>query len=79
MNPAPQLPGGAGRRKEHSDRTRALPRARIERMLSRRDMGVGNNGARKHVRPSSLLNTASRGRDHVYGPCWRCRNGLYAS
>ena len=38
MNPAPQLPGDAGRRKEHSDRTRALPRARIERMLSRPDI-----------------------------------------
>jgi integrase len=33
--PAPQLPGDAERRKEHSDRTRALPRARIERLLSR--------------------------------------------
>ena len=29
MNPAPQLPGDAGRRKERSDRTRALPRAQI--------------------------------------------------
>ena len=28
---------------------------------------AGNNGARKHVRPSSLLNTP--GRDHAYGPC----------
>ncbi len=36
--PAPQLPGDAERRKEHSDQTRALPRARIERLLSRRDI-----------------------------------------
>jgi integrase len=36
--PAPQLPGDAERRKEHSDTTRALPRARIERLLSRRDI-----------------------------------------
>jgi integrase len=36
--PAPQLPGDAERRKEHADRTRALPRARIERLLSRRDI-----------------------------------------
>ncbi len=35
---APQLPGDAERRKEHADRTRALPRARIERLLSRRDV-----------------------------------------
>ena len=35
---APQLPGDAERRKEHSDTTRALPRARIERLLSRRDI-----------------------------------------
>lgn len=33
--PAPQLPADAERRKEHADRTRALPRARIERLLSR--------------------------------------------
>ena len=26
-----------------------------------------NNGARKHVRPSSLLNTS--GRDHAHGLC----------
>jgi integrase len=36
--PTPQLPGDAERRTEHSDRTRALPRARIERLLSRRDI-----------------------------------------
>jgi integrase len=36
--PAPQLPSDAERRKEHSDRTRALPRASIERLLSRRDI-----------------------------------------
>jgi hypothetical protein len=36
--PAPQLPGDAERRKEHSDATRALPRAHIERLLSRRDI-----------------------------------------
>jgi integrase len=35
---APQLPGDAERRKEHADATRALPRARIERLLSRRDI-----------------------------------------
>jgi len=35
---APQLPGDAERRKEHADRTRALPRARIERLLSPRDL-----------------------------------------
>jgi hypothetical protein len=36
--PAPQLPGDAERRKEHTDATTALPRARIERLLSRRDI-----------------------------------------
>ena len=36
--PVPQLPGDAERRKEHADTTRALPRARIERLLSRRDI-----------------------------------------
>ena len=36
--PAPQLPADAERRKEHADTTRALPRARIERLLSRRDI-----------------------------------------
>jgi integrase len=36
--PAPQLSGDAERRKEHADTTRALPRARIERLLSRRDI-----------------------------------------
>ena len=36
--PAPQLPGDAERRKERSDRTRALPRSRVERLLSRRDI-----------------------------------------
>jgi len=36
--PAPQLPGDAERRKEHADHTRALPRASIERLLSRRDI-----------------------------------------
>jgi integrase len=35
---APQLPGDAERRKEHSDTTRALPPGRIERLLSRRDI-----------------------------------------
>ena len=34
----PQLPPDAERRQEHSDATRALPRARIERLLSRRDI-----------------------------------------
>jgi integrase len=32
------LPGDAERRKEHSDTTRALPRGRTERLLSRRDI-----------------------------------------
>jgi integrase len=36
--PAPQLPGDAERRTEHSDATRALPRGRVERLLSRRDI-----------------------------------------
>jgi len=36
--PTPQLPPDAERRKEHTDNTRALPRARIERLLSRRDI-----------------------------------------
>jgi integrase len=36
--PAPQLPADTERRAEHADRTRALPRARIERLLSRRDI-----------------------------------------
>ena len=36
--PARQLPGDAERRTEHADTTRALPRARIERLLSRRDI-----------------------------------------
>ena len=36
--PAPQLPGDAERRREHSDRTRALPRGRVDRLLSRRDI-----------------------------------------
>jgi integrase len=36
--PAPQLPADAERRTEHADRTRALPRARVERLLSRRDV-----------------------------------------
>jgi len=36
--PAPQLPPDAERRKENSDRTRALPSAGIERLLSRRDI-----------------------------------------
>jgi integrase len=35
---APQLPPDAERRKESSDATRALPRARVERLLSRRDV-----------------------------------------
>ena len=36
--PAPQLPPDAERRREHADATRALPRARVERLLSRRDI-----------------------------------------
>ena len=36
--PAPQLPPDAERRKENNDATRALPRARVERLLSRRDI-----------------------------------------
>jgi len=36
--PVPQLPGDAERRKEHSDTTRALARAHIERLLARRDI-----------------------------------------
>jgi integrase len=36
--PAPQLPPDAERRKESNDATRALPRARLERLLSRRDV-----------------------------------------
>jgi len=36
--PAPHLPGDAERRKENSDATRALPRGRVERLLSRRDI-----------------------------------------
>jgi len=36
--PAPQLPGDAERRTEHADTTRALPRAAVERLLSRRDI-----------------------------------------
>ncbi len=41
--------------------------------------GVGNNGARKHVRPFSLLNGAGKGRDHACGPYRWCRNVLDAS
>jgi len=36
--PVPQLPADAERRKEHADATRALPRARVDRLLSRRDI-----------------------------------------
>jgi len=36
--PAPQLPPDAERRKESNDAARALPRARLERLLSRRDV-----------------------------------------
>ncbi len=36
--PAPQLPPDAERRKESNDATRALPRSRVERLLSRRDV-----------------------------------------
>jgi integrase len=36
--PAPQLPPDAERRKENADATRALPRVRVERLLSRRDI-----------------------------------------
>jgi integrase len=36
--PASQLPPDAERRKESNDATRALPRARVERLLSRRDI-----------------------------------------
>ena len=35
---APQLPPEAERRKENNDATRAMPRARVERLLSRRDV-----------------------------------------
>jgi integrase len=35
---APHLPGDAERRRENSDRTRALPRGRVERLLPRRDI-----------------------------------------
>ena len=31
--------------------------------------GAGNNGARNHVTPFSLLNTAGKGRNYAYGPC----------
>ncbi len=36
--PAPQLPPDAERRRENNDGTRALPRGRVERLLSRRDV-----------------------------------------
>jgi integrase len=36
--PAPKLPAGCERRKEHADATRDLPKAAIERQLSRRDI-----------------------------------------
>jgi integrase len=36
--PVLQLPGDAERRKKNSDATRALPRGRVERLLSRRDI-----------------------------------------
>src|SRR3984885_7273923 len=36
--PAPQLPPDAERRKESNDATRALTRARVGRLLSRRDI-----------------------------------------
>jgi hypothetical protein len=36
--PAPQLPPDAERRRENNDATRALPRGRVERLLSRRDV-----------------------------------------
>ena len=36
--PAPQLPPDTERRKENNDATRALPRARVERLLTRRDI-----------------------------------------
>jgi len=36
--PAPQLPPEDERRKENNDATRALPRGRVERLLSRRDV-----------------------------------------
>ena len=36
--PAPQLPPDAERRREKNDATWALPRARVERLLSRRDV-----------------------------------------
>jgi integrase len=36
--PAPQLPPDTERRRENSDLTRALPRARVERLLFRRDV-----------------------------------------
>jgi integrase len=36
--PAPELPGDAERRKENANRTRALHRSRVERLLTRRDI-----------------------------------------
>ncbi|MGH3194098.1 MAG: hypothetical protein ACRDOL_43925, partial [Streptosporangiaceae bacterium] len=57
--------------------TSATPSVRTWRSSPNR--GAGNNGARNSVRPSSLLNAAGKGRGHAYGPCWWCRNGLYAS
>ncbi len=53
-----------------------IPAGSLEPYL---DYVAAKNGATNRVRPSSLLNTASGANDHAYGPCWRCRNGLYAS
>jgi integrase len=38
--PAPVLPASAGRRREHLNATRAVPRPAIDRALSRRDVPV---------------------------------------
>jgi hypothetical protein len=43
--PAPQLPPDAERRKENNDATRALPRARVGRLLSRRDIPLREKDA----------------------------------
>ncbi|MDQ3701332.1 MAG: site-specific integrase, partial [Chloroflexota bacterium] len=36
--PGPALPGDAERRKEHTDATKALPKAALERVIARRDL-----------------------------------------
>ena len=45
-----------------------LSPSRIHQLVADADWGAEKNGAGNRVRPSSLLNTASRGRDHAYGP-----------